>query len=357
MSDAVLPFVSVIIPMRNEQDWIERCLGSVLAQDYPHDRMEILVADGMSTDRSPQMLAALAASDARVRVIHNPGLIVPTGLNLAIAAARGEIIARVDAHTVLERDYLRRGVELLQRTGASNVGGPMICRGGGPIATAIARAMHSRFGIGAQFHFATEEVTCDTVYMGMWPKAVFERVGLFDAELVRNQDDELSYRIRKAGGRIVVSPAMRSLYQNRESWSALARQFYQYGLWKVRVLQKHPRQMSVRHFVPPAFQAAIAASLLLGLLWSPLVWIGLAALATYVVFVLMVAARGEGTMADKARLALALAMIHHCWAAGFLVGLVRFASRWRQPEPEPPRLSRQQASEVPPAGAAASAQR
>ncbi|HYC54803.1 MAG TPA: glycosyltransferase family 2 protein [Candidatus Binatia bacterium] len=355
-----LPLVSVIIPMRNEQDWIQRCLGSVLAQDYPPDRMEVLVADGMSTDRSPQMLAALSASDPRVKVIANPGLIVPTGLNMAIAAARGEIIARVDAHTVLEPDYLRRGVELLQRTGASNVGGPMICRGGGPIATAIARAMHSRFGIGAQFHFATDEVACDTVYMGMWPKAVFERVGLFDAELVRNQDDELSYRIRKSGGTIVVSPVMRSLYQNRESWKALARQFYQYGVWKVRVLQKHPRQMSVRHFVPPAFQAAIVAALVLGMVWSPMLLLGAAALATYFVFVLMVAARGQGSLAEKGRFALALALIHHCWAAGFLVGLVRFAGRWRQPEPEPPRLSRRTTDldgEAGPGAAAAAARR
>jgi glycosyltransferase involved in cell wall biosynthesis len=334
-----LPFVSVVIPMRNEEAWIDRCLGSVLAQRYPAELMEVLVADGMSTDGSARRLDELAARDPRVKVIANPGLIVATGLNMAIAAARGEVIARVDAHTVIESDYLRCGVELLRRTGAGNVGGPMVCRGGGPVAEAIATAMASRFGIGATFHFATEESECDTVYMGMWPRTVFEEVGLFDEELVRNQDDELSYRIRKAGGRILVSPAMRSLYQNRESWKALARQFWQYGLWKVRVLQKHPRQMSLRHFVPPAFQAAVAALVLLGIFWRPALWTALAAVALYAGFVAAVAAANEREVAARARLWLALVLIHQCWAAGFLTGLWRFAHRWGKSEPTPRRLA------------------
>ena len=332
------PFVSVIIPMRNEAAWIDRCLGSVLNQDYPTQQMEILVADGMSTDDSAARLAELAARDPRIRVISNPGLIVPTGLNLAIGAARGEVIARIDAHTVIERDYLRRGVELLERTGASNVGGPMVCRGGSPIAEAIASAMESRFGIGATFHFASNETECDTVYMGMWPRKVFEDVGLFDEELVRNQDDELSYRIRKAGGRIVVSPGMRSLYQNRESWKALARQFFQYGVWKVRVLQKHPRQMSLRHFVPPVFQATIALLVLVGIVWRPALWTALAIVALYAGILAIVAARSAREASEQARLWLALVLIHQCWAAGFLTGVWRFRDRWGKPETAPRRL-------------------
>lgn len=329
------PFVSVVIPMRNEAAWIERCLGAVLAQDYPAEQMEILVADGMSTDESAVKLAELSTRDARVRVIPNPGLIVPTGLNLAISEARGEVIARIDAHTVIERDYLRRGVEALQRTDASNIGGPMVCRGGSPVAEAIASAMESRVGIGAAFHYAKEETDCDTVYMGMWPRRVFEEVGLFDEELVRNQDDELSYRIRKAGGRIVLTPSMRSLYQNRESWKALVRQFFQYGLWKVRVLQKHPRQMSVRHFVPPAFQAFVVLALLVGVVWHPAFWTALAVVALYAGILAVVASRSAREPAEQARLWLALVLIHQCWAAGFLVGLWRFADRWKKEEPPP----------------------
>ena len=341
-----LPLVSVVIPMRNEEAWIERCLGTVQAQDYPWERVEILVADGMSTDGSRRMLAEMAESDPRIHVIDNPGLIVPTGLNLAIAAARGEIIARIDAHTVLESDYLRVGVELLLRSGAANVGGPMVCRGGGPVGDAIARAMHSRFGIGAVFHFATSETECDTVYMGMWPRQVLERVGLFDPELVRNQDDELNYRIRKSGGRILVTPAMRSTYQNRESWKALIRQFFQYGEWKVRVLQKHPRQMSVRHFVPPAFQLGVLGAAALAPVWTGAGWIAAAAVASYAAVMAAVVAgsREAAGGSERARLWLALVLIHQCWAAGFLAGLVRFADRWRKPEPQPPGLPQRSAA-------------
>lgn len=335
-----VPMISVVIPMRNEEAWIARCLGTVLAQDYPWECVEILVADGMSTDGSRRLLAEMAENDPRIRVIDNPGLIVPTGLNLAIAAARGDIIARIDAHTILEPDYLRVGVELLARSAAANVGGPMVCRGGGPVGAAIARAMHSRFGIGAVFHFATTETECDTVYMGMWPREVFEEVGLFDAELVRNQDDELSYRIRKAGGRILVTPSMRSLYQNRESWRALARQFYQYGEWKVRVLQKHPRQMSLRHFVPPAFQLGVGGAAALAPVWHAAGWIAIGAVAVYATVLALVAAlsREAATWQERARLCFALGAIHQCWAAGFVAGLVRFAGCWGKPESQPQRL-------------------
>lgn len=331
------PFLTVIIPMRNEIDWIERCLGSVLAQDWPADRMEVLVADGMSDDGSAELLAEIAAADPRVRVLENPDRIVPGGLNRAIRMARGSIIVRVDAHTVLDPDYMRVGVEVLQRLKAQNVGGPMVCLGGGPIGNAIAAAMSSRFGIGAAFHFAEEEVECDTVYMGMWPTDVFAEVGLFDEELVRNQDDELSYRIRKAGGRIFVTPAMRSQYQNRESWRALRRQFFQYGVWKVRVLQKHPAQMSLRHFVPPAFQIGI----LLCAALSPFHWMigaaGVFGVLAYLGLLGLVALR-EARSGERLRLWLAFVIIHQAWATGFLVGLLRFASHWFLSEPNPPRL-------------------
>jgi glycosyltransferase involved in cell wall biosynthesis len=320
--------VSVVIPMRNEAAWIEKCLASVTAQDWPAYKMEVIVVDGMSDDRSVEVINRLAAADPRIRLLRNPARIVPSSLNLAIEAARGDVIARVDAHTLLSPDYVRIGVEILARTGAENVGGPMVSIGGGKVGDAIAAAMASRFGIGAYFHFASEEREADTVYMGMWPRRVFADVGLFDEELVRNQDDEFNYRIRKAGGRILVSPRMRSRYQNRQSWRTLAKQFYQYGLWKVRVLQKHPAQMSVRHFVPPAFDAAVLCGLLAGGVPFRLAAAGL------VVYLLTMAGVAARTAAAGTRLQtlLAFVIIHHAWAAGFLVGLVRFAPRWFKPE-------------------------
>lgn len=331
------PLVSVIVPMRNESDWIDRCLATVFAQDYPQDQLELLVVDGMSDDGSYEALRAIAAREPRLRVFRNPRKIVPSSLNLAIRAARGEVLARVDAHTEIAPDYLRTGVDLLARTGAWNVGGPMVKIGGGPVGDAIARAMSSRFGIGSYFQFATQDREADTVYMGMWPRRVFETVGLFDEELVRNQDDELSYRIRKAGGRILVSPAMRSRYQNRQSWRKLVRQFYEYGLWKTRVLQKHPRQMSVRHFVPPAFDAAVIASALSAPWGATGPLLALSALGSYGAVMAWVANR-EAPPGGRGRFWIALAFIHHSWAIGFLVGMVRFAPRWIMPEPPALRL-------------------
>ena len=331
-----LPLVSVVIPMRNEAAHIAACIDSVLAQDYP--RLEIIVVDGDSDDASPQVLSGYGD---RICVLHNPARIVPTAMNIGIRAARGEIIARVDAHTLLASDYVRVGVETLRGTGADNVGGPMRAVGGGRCGTTIALAMSSRFGIGAYFHFATADREVDTVYMGMYPRAVFERIGLFDEELVRNQDDELNYRLRKAGGRIVLTTRMRSRYQNRQNLTALARQFFQYGWWKVRVLQKHPAQMSPRHFVPPAF----LLSLIVSLAMTP--W----ARGTGALFLAIAATYGAALMAAAGSVArrhgwgeflpliATFATMHVSWGSGFLVGAGRFAQRWWRPEPQPPRLS------------------
>ena len=332
------PLVSVVIPMRNESNHIRPCLDSVVAQDYPTDRLEILVVDGDSDDDS---LAVLATYGPRIRVLHNPHRIVPTAMNIGIRAARGEVIARVDGHTVLAPAYLRIGVEALRRTGADNVGGAMHAVGGGPMGDAIALAMGSRFGIGAYFHFGTAECETDTVYMGMWPRAAFARMGLFDEELVRNQDDELNYRLRKLGGRIVLVPAMQSRYQNRQSLRALVRQFFQYGIWKIRVLQKHPRQMSWRHFVPPAFVFAAGAGVVVAATMRSGVWVLAAVIGAYGAALTAAAAsvaRRHGWR-HFGRLVVAFAGIHVSWGAGFLVGAVRFARRWRCGEPPPPTLA------------------
>jgi glycosyltransferase involved in cell wall biosynthesis len=321
-----------VIPVRNEADWIERCLGAVFRQDYPADRIEVIVADGMSTDGTYEWLEDFAKAEPRLRVLRNPARIVPSSLNLAINAARGEVIARIDGHTLVAPDYISTGIDALRRTRGDNVGGPMVKIGGGPVGDAISVAMSSRFGIGSQFQFAREEVQTDTVYLGMWPRAVFDRVGMFDEELVRNQDDEFNYRIRKHGGRIILSPAMRSRYQNRQSWRKLGRQFFEYGVWKARVLQKHPRQMSVRHFVPPAFDLGVLLGLMLSPIWGPALPLVAGAVCAYVAVIGAVALRHTRTPGAWARLCLALAVIHHAWGIGFLVGMVRFGPRWFKPE-------------------------
>ena len=333
------PLVSVVIPIRNEAESIGALLDSVLGQDYPAERLEVLVVDGDSTDASRDVVGSYAARDPRVRLLHNPKRVVPTALNIAIRAARGDVIARIDGHTRVAPDYLRIGVDTLRRTGADNVGGRMDAIGGGWFGDAVAVATSSRFGVGSYFHFGTEEREVDTVYLGMWPRDVFARVGLFDEELVRNQDDEFNYRLRKAGGRVVLNPAMRSWYQNRQDLAHLLRQYYQYGQWKVRVLQKHPRQMSWRHFVPPAFVGGMALLAILAEVVPGASALASLALALYLSVILAVSGpqlrRGVGAWLATA---LAFVAIHVAWGAGFLSGLIKFADRWRKPEQAPPRL-------------------
>jgi len=268
------PPISLLLPIRNESAYIERCLRAVLAQDYPPDRMEILVVDGMSTDGTREIVrkmiaqSLLSSTDRQppVVLLDNLAGIVPTALNIGLRQAKGEIIIRVDGHTVIAPDYVHRCVEALEQSGADNVGGRMHARGENAWGVAVAAATSSPFGVGgARFHYSDEEEWVDTVYMGAWPRPVFWGIGLFDEELVRDQDDEFNYRLREYGGRILLSPKIKSVYLVRGTPQALWRQYYQYGFWKVRVLQKHPLQMRPRQFVPPLFVLSLLASAFLAI--------------------------------------------------------------------------------------------
>lgn len=323
--------VTVVMPVRNEAAFLEKSLGSVLRQDYPRARLEVLVADGMSDDGTRERLAALQAAHPNLVVLDNPGRIVATGLNSAIRRARGEYVIRVDGHTEIAPDYVGRCVEALDRSGADNVGGKMTAEGAGRFAEAVAIATSSPFGVGgARFHYSDREEWVDTVYLGAWRRDVFDRIGYFDEELVRDQDDEFNYRLRAAGGRVLLSPAIKSLYTVRGTPAKLWKQYFQYGYWKVRVLQKHPRQMQPRQFVPPLFVAGLLGSGLAAA-FHPMgrlaLLLGAGCYAAANVAATLLAARGKRRLAS--RVSLAFATLHLSYGAGFLVGLVRFAGRWR----------------------------
>ncbi len=344
MSDAdrERPFVSVLVPVRNEAAHVERTVAAILGQDYPADRLEILFSDGRSTDATRSILERAAARDPRLVVVDNPGGIVSTGLNAALRVARGAFVVRVDGHTEIAPSYVRACVEALERTGADNAGGRMTAVGEGAFGRAVAAATSSRFGVGgARFHYSDREEWVDTVYLGAWPRAVFARVGLFDEELVRDQDDEFNYRLRAAGGRILLTPAVASRYAVRGTPRALFRQYFQYGFWKVRVLQKHAAQMRPRQFAPPLFVLALllAAALALAVPAAPAARAPLAALATAYLAADLVAATVEARRqrANPALLALVFPILHVAYGTGFLAGLVRFAGRWGNAAPAPAR--------------------
>lgn len=328
---ASLPFVTIILPIRNEAYFIDRCLHMVFAQDYPHQFFEILVVDGMSTDDTRKIVSCLQMRHKHLFTLNNRAQIVSPALNLAIQKARGEYIIRLDGHTLIASNYVRKCVEILQRTQAENVGGRMNAVGESYTGEVIAAATSTPFGVGgARFHYSEKEEWVDTVYMGAWPKSVFQKVGLFDEELVRNQDDEFNYRLRKMGGRILLSPEIKSQYYNRSSLRSLWRQYFQYGYWKVRVLQKHPRQMSLRQFIPPLFAASLGIAFLLAffipfgrllLALSAGLYLGANLLAS----VWTASRRG---WAYLPMLPIVFAILHLSYGTGFLTGLVKFARRW-----------------------------
>ena len=325
------PFVSVLIPIRNEAYSIEDCLVAVFKQDYPADCMEILVADGMSDDGTRQKLHALQQEHPNLFVFDNTKKIVPTGLNIMIEKSKGEVIIRVDGHTIISPDYVRQCVRLLKSSGAENVGGRMNARGENFFGEVVALATSSPFGIGgARFHHSQKEEWVDTVYMGAWGREVFEKIGMFDEELVRDQDDEFNYRLRKFGGKILLSPKIKSTYTPRGSLKGLWRQYFQYGFYKVRVLQKHPAQMRSRQFVPLAFVLALMAGIMLTIV-TPWVWIPLSALVS--VYLLANLAASAITAKNKGwrylpLLPFAFAILHISYGTGFLTGLFKFWDRW-----------------------------
>ena len=329
------PFVSVILPIRNEEGFIARSIGAVLSQDYDPRRMEVLVADGMSTDGTRAAVEACAAAvpEIPVAIVDNPAGVVPTGMNAALARARGDVIVRVDGHTIIAPDYVRQCADALRRSGAQNAGGKMTAVGEGAVARAVAAATSSRFGVGgARFHYSDREEWVDTVYMGAWPREVLEELGGFDPEMVRDQDDELNYRLREHGGRILLSPRIRSRYFNRSSLRSLARQYLQYGFWKVRVLQKHPRQMQPRQFAPPALALGLAAGLAAapfsGRARAGLLVLSAAYFAADVGASLSAARRASWKLLPH--LCAVFPVLHLSYGFGFLAGLARFWKRWNR---------------------------
>jgi glycosyltransferase involved in cell wall biosynthesis len=328
-----LPFVSVVMPVRNEARFISRSVGAVLAQDYPMDRVEILIADGMSIDGTRAVLDELQQTHANLAVVDNPGQIVSTGLNKLVARARGEFVVRIDGHCEIAPDYVRRCVEHLLSDGIEGVGGPLNTIGETPVAQAIAVAMSSPFGVGNSAFRTVDgrSMLTDTVAFPAYRREILERSGPFDTELVRNQDDEYNYRLRKAGARLLLAADVRSRYYSRSSLRSLWRQYFQYGYWKVRVLQKHPWQMRLRQFVPPIFVATLLAALAAGAVSAT----GRAALAgagsAYLCANLAatVIAGRRLPLRSWPYLSAAFAALHLAYGSGFLVGLIRFAGRWR----------------------------
>ncbi|HEX9855247.1 MAG TPA: glycosyltransferase family 2 protein [Acidimicrobiia bacterium] len=313
------PDVSIVIPVRNERDAVGLAVASALEQEYP-GRLEVVVADGMSTDGTRTLLGELS-SDRRLKWVDNPAGSTPAALNTAIIASSGEVIVRCDAHSVLPSGYVRRAVELLEGTGADNVGGIQLARGTSTMHRAIALAMSTPLGVGdAKFHIGGAPGPTDTVYLGVFRRSTLAKVGLFDTTLVRNQDYELNHRIRASGGVVYFHPDLAVEYSPRRSLAALASQYRQYGTWKREVLRRHPDSLRWRQLAAPGLVVGLAASA--GLALTPARPLSLVVPGLYLAALAASALLETVRRADPAGLLLPVVLptMHLAWGFGFLTG-------------------------------------
>lgn len=334
------------MPCLDEARYILACLGSVRAQDYPAELLEILVADGGSTDRTCELVRRVAAEDPRVVLVENPGRVQAAGMNVLIRRARGDVIVRMDVHCEYARDYVRKCVEVLERTGADNVGGAQRARAETSFQRALCAAMDSPLGVGgAKYRSEAEEGFVDTVFLGAFQRRVFEQVGLYDPGAVTNEDAELNQRILAAGGRIYLSPEIVVHYHPRGSFKALARQYFRYGRGRARTLLKHRKLLSLRPVIPAALVAAGVALLATAHLqpFTPLLFGAFAVLTG--LEALRVGRRAEARVLTVWAIFPVLYVAH---GAGFASGLVHYLRHrdWGEPERLPARAVRS------PAGAA-----
>jgi glycosyltransferase involved in cell wall biosynthesis len=318
--------VSIIIPMRNEEKYIEACLDSVLANGLPEDQYEILVADGESDDRSREVVLAKSKQHPCIHLLHNPGRFVPSGMNIGIRQARGRYVIRMDAHAEYPPDYIKNCISELERTGAGNVGGRWITRPGSDslMAKAIALFTQTRFGVGnASYRLGEGDRYVDTVPFGAFPREVFENVGLYREELVRNQDFELNARIRRAGYTIYLSSKISNVYYNSASFRKFMRQAWMNGIWLPRMWVRCPSSFCWRHAAPLGFVAGLLSSILIGLFYRPVLWAGCAGLAIYLAATLATAI-AIGTRHGwkyAAFVSLIMPSYHFVYGLGSIVGL------------------------------------
>lgn len=310
------PPVSVVIPVLNEGRHLRDAVGQVLAQAYAGD-LEVVLALGPSTDDTDAVASALVASDPRVRTVSNPSGRTPSALNAAIAAARHDVVVRVDGHAEIPRDYVATAVRTLAETGADNVGGLMKAVGRSAFERAVACAMRSRIGVGGgTFHVGGGAGPVDTVYLGAFRRAALERVGGYDERFTRTQDWHLNLKLRRSGGTVWFTPDMEVTYRPRSTVKALARQYLQYGQWRRVVAREHPETINARYLAPPVMVAGTTLATVLGLAWSPALLVPTA----YAVGVAVggIAISGGEPLRTRLLTPVVLATMHWAWGAGFL---------------------------------------
>lgn len=310
-----LPAISVILPVLNEESHLEGAVLSVLSQDY-RGPLEIILALGPSRDRTNEIATKLASQDNRVKLIDSPTGKTAAGLNIALAASKSPVVVRVDGHAQIPKNYISLIVEILNKTGAVNVGGVMAAVGTTAFERAVAGAMRSPLGVGAsRFHTGGEAGEVDTVYLGAFRREALVAIGGFDERFTRAQDWELNFRLRENGGVIYFDPRLHVTYRPRSSVGALAKQYFEYGRWRRVVSRRHSGTINYRYLAPPFALLGFSASLVLGIVLSSIFFIPA---LVYLLFVVLASLKISTSIREYLLLLLVIPTMHFAWGAGFI---------------------------------------
>lgn len=319
--------VSIIIPCRNEEKYIKQCIDSFLDQSYPKELIEIIIADGMSNDNTRNIINNISKENKNVILIDNKKFTAPAGMNLGIKKSKSDIIIIFGAHAYAHRDFIKENVLALEKNEVGCAGGVITTVNDSIKGEAIAEAMSCPFGVGnALFRYAEKEAFVDTVGFGAYGRKFIIDIGLFDEELVRNQDDELNFRVQKTGKKILLNPKIKSTYFSRGDFKKLWKQYYQYGFWKVRVIQKHKKPASIRHLIPLMF----VLFLLFGgisSIFSKLIGVGY--LLTILLYLILDATFSFKICKNKSfkhfpYLFITFPILHISYGIGFILGIFNF---------------------------------
>jgi len=310
-----LPAISVILPVLNEESHLESAVLSVLSQDY-RGPLEIILALGPSRDRTNEIATKLASQDNRVKLLDSPTGKTAAGLNLALAVSKSPVVVRVDGHAQIPNNYISLIVEILNKTGAVNVGGVMAAVGTTAFERAVAGAMRSPLGVGAsRFHTGGEAGEVDTVYLGAFRRETLVAIGGFDERFTRAQDWELNFRLRENGGVIYFDPRLHVTYRPRSSVGALAKQYFEYGRWRRVVSRRHSGTINYRYLAPPFALLGFSTSIVLGILLSSIFFIPA---LVYLLFVVLASLKISTSIGEYLLLLVVIPTMHFAWGAGFI---------------------------------------
>ena len=309
------PPVSIILTVINEALHLRAAIKAALSSNYQGE-LEVILAVGPSTDKTWQIAKELAGQDSRITVLENISGRTPNGLNAALKLAKNQIIVRIDGHSEIDKDYIRKAVDTLRETKAVNVGGIMLAQGTTSFEKAVAVAMRSPIGVGSsRFHVGGEAGPTDTVYLGVFQKSALDAVGGYDERFTRAQDWELNYRLRKNGGVVYFDPELKVIYRPRSSLKKLALQYFEYGKWRRAVVRQHSRTINFRYLAPPLNLILQLISLALALFVSSLFFIPIISYLGAIILASLIIGKG---LAQRIYLPIVLIFMHFCWGFGFI---------------------------------------